>query len=326
MILTAFVMITSCNKSNDNPTPSQIDSIASALPKQITDTYTFDSVGQGTSAVTNTYIESIKYDTINRQIQLYADDTTNSNPYDVLLATYKYNNDDYLSSFTLANLQFPAFRFATEFTATINRNPDNTIASIVSLSKDGSYVDSTIFTYQPANGGTLISTVDRGYDDRSLDDTYAVTYNYDANKRLTKVVNQDQGTYTYSYNANNSLASFSLQSTDLAVNGNYSYSSGLPDAKADVFLQTLLGKDYYLYDIRIFDPYLLSVDNDFENVGNSVTDPYHMTNGTMSGHTPATSNPFSVSATWTYQVNSENNVTKMTFKGASEMHVYTLKY
>ncbi len=110
-----------------------------------------------------------------------------------------------------------------------------------------------------------------------------------------------------------------------APNGTYSYSSGLRDGKADVFVQTLLGKDYYLFDIKTFDPYMLSVDNDFENIVFSIKDPYHVTNGTISGVPPDSPDSFSVSASWKYQLNGENNVTNMTFKGASETHVYTLK-
>jgi YD repeat-containing protein len=324
MILTATIVIASCQKTNDNPTPSQIDSIASALPKQIIDTYTYDSLNLGTSTVTHTYIVSIKYDSINHRIDLYEDDTTNSNPYDVLLATYKYNNDGFLTSFIQSSIDYS--RFATTFTATINRNPDNTISSIVEVPITGSEVDSTIYTYQSLNGDNSISTVVRSYDNQLLDYTYKVTYNYNASNSLTKVLNEDQGTYTYSYNSNNSLKSFSLQGADITANADYSYSSGLPDQKADVFLQTLLGKDFYIFDIRTFDPYILSVDEDFEYMGNSITDPFHVSNATLSSYSPATPDPFSTSATWTYQLNTQNNVTKMNFNGGSEQHVYTLKY
>jgi len=324
MILTATIVIASCQKTNDNPTSSQIDSIASALPKQIIDAYTFDSLNLGTSTVTHTYVVSIKYDTINHRIDLYEDDTTNSNPYDALLATYKYNNDGFLTSFTQSSIDYS--RFGTPFTATINRNADNTISSIVDVPISGGWVDSTIYTYQALNGDKSISTVLRSYENQLLDDTYKVTYSYNADNSLTKASNEDQGTYTYSYNSNNSLQSFSLQGTDITANANYSYSSGLPDQKADVFLRTLLGKDSYIFDIRAFDPYLLSVDADFEYIGNSITDPFHVSNATISSYTPTTPDPFSTSAAWTYQVNAQNDVTKVNFNGGSEQHAYTLKY
>jgi hypothetical protein len=243
--ITATIVIASCQKTNDNPTSSQIDSIASALPKQIIDAYTFDSLNLGTSTVTHTYVVSIKYDTINHRIDLYEDDTTNSNPYDALLATYKYNNDGFLTSFTQSSIDYS--RFGTTFTATINRNADNTISSIVDVPISGGWVDSTIYTYQALNGDKSISTVLRSYENQLLDYTYKVTYNYNADNSLTKVSNEDQGTYTYSYNPNNSLQSFSLQGTDITANANYSYSSGLPDQKADVFLRTLLGHLIHIF-------------------------------------------------------------------------------
>ncbi len=59
---------------------------------------------------------------------------------------------------------------------------------------------------------------------------------------------------------------------------------------------------------------MLSVDNDFENIVFSIKDPYHVTNGTISGVPPDSPDSFSVSASWKYQLNGENNVTNMTFK------------
>ncbi len=60
--------------------PETVDSIKAVLPKQViwTDPYLFDT----------TIVLSIKYDTVNYQIQLFFDDTTNANPYDQLAATY----------------------------------------------------------------------------------------------------------------------------------------------------------------------------------------------------------------------------------------------
>ena len=168
------------------------------------------------------------------------------------------------------------------------------ISNIVSVTEDGSGGRFHFYNYQSVNGSTTISTILRSYESQVLLDTAAVTYYYSADNSLTRADN-DQGTYTYTYKANNSLQAFSLQGTDLSINGTYSYTSGLTDGKTDVFLQTLLGKDYYLLDLKQLDPYFLSIDADFENIGNSITDPYHVTGGTEQGTLGNT--PFTSSAT-----------------------------
>lgn len=82
-------MTTSCNKG-DVPTPQTIDSIKSILPKQIIIDY------PSQFGVLEDKVISLKYDTANYKIELYDDDTTNTNPYDKLLATYSFNKDGYL--------------------------------------------------------------------------------------------------------------------------------------------------------------------------------------------------------------------------------------
>lgn len=324
-LLLIMAAISSCRKTNDNPSTAQIDSIASALPKQIIDNYTFDSLHLGISTVFRTDVISIKYDTINRKIQLYKDDTTTANPYDVLLATYKYNNAGYLTSFAQNNT-FYRFKSAIQFTATINRNPDNTISSIVSLPVTGTWMDSVLYTYHSLDDGISILTVNHSYFNQILVNNYAATYYYNADSRLTKIVDQYHDSSAYSYNPNNSFASFSLHSSDVTTQGNFSYSSGLPDGKADVFLQTLLGKDFYIFDLKAFDPFILYVNSDFSDEGISITEPYHPTDVNISTYTPDKPDPFPTSSTWAYQLNTENNVSEMTFKKGFLMHVYTLKY
>ena len=67
LILIATVLGLSCQKTQDSPTPVQIDSLKAALPKQIIETFTDNSSGQ---PITNTYVVSIKDDTVNRTIEL----------------------------------------------------------------------------------------------------------------------------------------------------------------------------------------------------------------------------------------------------------------
>jgi hypothetical protein len=324
ILLLCTITIISCKKGDNTPTPAQVDSLKSALPSQIITAYTYDSSGQGSTTikVTKTYAVSIKYDTIHYRIDLYLDDTTNTNPYDVLAATYMYNTGGYLTSYKQTNDNFGS-GYDLGFDATINRGSDNTISNIVKVWKGGDDIDSIFYTYQAASGGTVISTLERSYQSQDLVGTYAITYNYSADKRLTKA-DLDLGIFTYTYNANNSLQGFSVEGSGTTLNTTYTYTSGLPVGKADVFLQTLLGKDYYLLDLKELDPFVVTVNSDFEYIGNSITDPYHVTGGNQQG--TFNGDPYPASATWTYELNDNDNISKENFTGEEDSYAFRFKY
>ena len=322
LLTTCIITIFSCKKGDSNlPTPVQIDSIKSLLPTQFIDTYTFDSLAESDTGdvhipVTTTDVTSIKYDTTNHRVELYEDDTTNANPYDVLSTTFIFNSSDYLVSYT-GYIE----AFDSEFgTATINRAADNTITDMVEVSEDLSEVDSIFYTYTSAVGGTGITTISRYYKNNVFGISDTAMYNINADNKLTKAnflasfnypYEFEASTYTYTYNSNNSIRSFMSQSPNRNINATYTYASGIPDGKADVFLQTLLGKDYYLPGILIFNPFFASVDYDYDLLGVSYTDPYHVTSGTQAG-TDA-SGAYSDFGTWMYELNENKNVSKIVF-------------
>ncbi len=324
LIPVLILILSSCGKNQDKAANVTTDSLNTTLPKQIIVTQTYDSLGFGTSTVTHNYVISIKYDTANQHIQLYLNDTTNTNPYDVLAATYTFNQAGYLILFTQNNVDYGS-SLLMNGQVTINRNPDNTINNIVNTQPGFDGEDSTLYSYQSVNGGTSISTITHSYESQVLTDSYTVDYIFDTENKLTKVIDQDLGTLNFSYNSNNSLNTFSLQEANLTLNGNYFYASSLPDGKADTFLQTLLGKDFFLFDIKMLDPFILTAVNaDFGYITSSITDPHHVTSATAQGNIYNT--PFSTSATWMYQTGNQNRVTKITFAEDNSTFIYKLTY
>lgn len=316
-LFSVSVFTISCSKDSTS-TPDQIDSLKSILPKQII--YEVPGAGQGAGI----NVVSIKYDTLNRNIQLYEDDTTNANPYDVLLATYRFNQDGYLLQFestdhSLANMDYQ--NTIIDF----HREANNNISYITyrDKSKAVEYTTTTAYTYKTESGGTVITT--------EGSNAYffgACDYHYDANFNL---ISYQASYYTdyangiLSYNANNSINKIS----GLGVGENlteFSYTSGMPDQKEDLLERVLLGKDYYLWDLKLLNPFVFDLDMDYDNFLLSATNPFHVTS-MKDTHQPDASPTGIETATFTYELNKEQLLWKVTQKIDGELAaVVTFKY
>jgi hypothetical protein len=286
----------SCQKETDTPPPGTIDSLKTALPKQI---FVTDLL---LPPATGTDVASIKYDTANRKIELYIDDTTNTNPYDQLATSYIYNNSGYLVSHKILDAG------VIEESYSIERSADNKIINIAHLDNFLNIKDTTFFNYQTVSNGTKITTIEHFYYPASpvFIDTALYTYNTDF--KLTQVLTSGGGVTNYEYNTNNSIKKLLFLSPDASNETNFFYTSGLADGKEDVLVRTLLGKDYYIQNLRDFYYFVSFADNEYITV--SATDPYHPTR-----MQDITNNNGSVSTeerTWSYELNAQQLLSKVT--------------
>ncbi len=298
LLLASFSLttITSCNKG-DEPTPQTIDSIKSVLPKQII----------WKEGLTTATVFSIKYDTANYKIELYEDDTTNSNPYDKLAISYAYNKDGYLINFDTNIPEFWGGIFDNG-SVNIKRDADNKIIYIAYNDRDYNEKDTSFYNYQLVSGGTNISSLggSNGYFEGST------VYNYDNdNKLLGYSSDMGQGSATFSYNANNSLSK--IIGKGIGENqADFSYTSGIPDEKEDAFYEILLGKDYYLWDLSDLFPFNFYLDPDYDNYFISATNQYHVSK-MKDTHQPDGGSGIE-EATLSYELNENNFLSHVTFK------------
>lgn len=298
-LLAGFLLtISSCKKNADQVPPETIDSVKSVLPKQII--WTTEGIEAD--------IISIKYDTLNHKIELYKDDTTNSNPYDQLVISYSFNNDGYLVSCVINNplLYTPLLNMNFEnTTVSINRKSDNKINYIAYDDRDYHRKDTTFYTYQSESGATKITTSGlSGYFEGST------IYRYDDNCNLLEY----QGEYanaTFQYNPNNSISKMIGKGIGDNV-ADFSYSSGIPDDKEDLLCRLLVGKDYYLWDLKDLYPFQFALDSDYDNYLISATNPFHLTH-MKDTHQPDAAPTGIEDATMAYELNDQKLLSKVTF-------------
>jgi hypothetical protein len=325
LVLPCILTIASCNKSTDNPTPFQIDSLNAALPKEIINSYSSDSSG---IQVHGSYVASIKYDTVNRTIQIYLDDTTTTNLYDLLAKTYTYNSSGFLTSVKAADFGGSDQNSDNTYSVTINRGTDNTINYIAEVSKDGSVYDSIFYNYQAVSGGTKITTVNHYYQGISSSGNDTLIYSFTSNNHLTRWEDPGYETNTdYTLNTNGTIKSYVNTSPNETITANYMYASGLPDGKADAFTQALLGKDYYLPDLIDLDLFVYAYNTisgyDYFNI--PFTDAYHISAANL--QVTNLGNPITESANWMYQLNAQNNVTQVVYSNNfNDMETVKIKY
>jgi hypothetical protein len=296
--LTAIILIASasCQKETDTPGPGTIDSLKAVLPKQIFYTDLTLSPANGTD------VASIKYDTANGKIELYIDDTTNSNPYDQLATSYIYNKSGYLVSHKIFDAG------VVEESYSIERSADNKVINIAHLDNFINIKDTTFFNYQIVSGGTKITTIEHFYYPASpvfIDTTF---YTYNTDFKLTQILKSGGAITTYEYNTNNSIKKLLFLSPDISNETNFFYTSGLADGKEDVLLRTILGKDFYIQNIKNLYYFTSFADNEYITV--SATDPYHPTRMQDIGN----NNGFisTEERTWSYELNAQQLLSKVT--------------
>jgi len=254
-----FTVFTACQKEissldeEENELPVEI---LGQLPKQFV-----------LKHFTDNYIEvwSMQYDTANRRINVYYDDTTNTNPYDVLKASYQFNTAGYLVKFTN---NYGGDLEASE----IVRDANNRIKYITNFDLFVLETDTSFYSYE-TSGTQLKHTIkrreywDNGVKERI--DTY--TYNNNVLQNLRPGLDGFDIVYQYQQNK--------LTNMGWSGNGNFfsmsmTYQTANPEERRDLFLEMILGKDHYVQDIR--DMYFFFLFQDRGYLTLSASDPHHV--------------------------------------------------
>ncbi|MBC6490654.1 hypothetical protein ACFSQD_19605 [Flavihumibacter stibioxidans] len=260
-LLSAFFLLTvftACQKEINSLEEEieQPEQIPGQLPKQIVLKHFTDNY---------TEVWSMQYDNANRRINVYYDDTTNANPYDVLKASYQFNTAGYLVKFINSD-------GIDEEISEISRDANNRIRYITNRDALVGEIDTSFYSYE--NSGTQLKhTIERhAYWDQSVEkriDTY--TYNNNVLQNLRPGINGFDIVYQYQQNK--------LTNTGWSGNGNFftmsiAYLTPDPDEPKDLFLELVLGKDHYVQDIR--DMYFFFVFQDRGFLTLSASDPHHV--------------------------------------------------
>ena len=301
LILTTFI---SCNKNNEPLQPK--GNVPPVYPKQIiwSSTHGLDSL--------YTQVISIKYDTLNYQILLYLDDTTNSNPYDRLIASYRYNKDGYLIKVTGILWQYADFIDEPGFeeVAEIKRDPKN---QIIYLASGAPYMPTDSFYYFYGNNsqGPRITTIKYDREYPQFNDT-AITQ-LDPDYNILSSTHSRSNSEIYEYNADKSLSKISGIITE-----QFSYPSLSVGIQKDLLSNLLLGKDHYLTEIRGFYPFRFTGGLMYGNIfGVSATNPYHFY------HIAESNEPIlrpNAEADLSYELDDQKRLTKATFLYNGELY------
>jgi hypothetical protein len=303
IFLIGFIITTntSCNKG-DEPTPEIIDSVKSILPKQI--------IFYQISDEPDSLRLSLKYDTVNRKVELYEDDPATPDLYDKLAMRSTFNDDGYLVKFEMNSDKFLDASFY-DATININRASNNEINYIAYDDRDINQKDTSIYTYKPVGDGTEITT--SGYQSY-FEGT--VSYKYDKDNKLLSYQFQPNTTYgiaQFYYNTNNSISKVEKTGGDYDNVAEFSYTSGIPDDKEDVLGRVLFGKDYYLWDLKDMNPFIFYLDADYDDYPISFTDPYHITR-MQDTHKPDADPDGIEGVNISYELNENKLVSKVTIK------------
>jgi hypothetical protein len=186
---------------------------------------------------------SIQYDTANRAIRIFWDDSTTANPFDKLFMLYEYNASGYL-------IKVQAFEDGEDpWVNTIDRDANNQIRYITDLDGFLSAHDTTFFAYTPSSGGYIIDTK---YKEPSSVDPAIIESKYTYSKDWLLQTYEDPnsealGTYQYTQGLLTGVQFKDKVNSQIIVN--LEYNSGLKSAVEDQFLKTICGKDYYIQDI-----------------------------------------------------------------------------
>lgn len=186
-------------------------------------------------------IFSIQYDTINRKINFYSDDTTTSTPYDRLVYSYQFNPDGYLIS---ADVLDSNGTFGPDFT--ISRNNTNQIQKIVEYNSEilngTSYNDTVYYSYSTSGNQMMVQDSVRFHDQQNFLTEKSV---FNSQNKLVSAnyfyAGLPDGTENYTYNLQGGVSKIV---TDLDTT-EFTYDNITPSHWQNMPL-IFLGKDYYL--------------------------------------------------------------------------------
>ena len=191
---------------------------------------------------TTSTVLAIKYDTADNSINIYQDDTTTTNQYDQLRYSYQYNADGYL-------IQYIDHLGLEKGTRQIVRDQANRIQYITNHDYFNRDIDTSFYTYDFAGPSLQITAKRKSDFFVGSDFIQTVIFTYKDNLLQTLQYVQDSLNYTFEYNGS-MLTGIKSANTDHQTTFFCSYQTSNPENKRDELLELILGKDYYLYDLR----------------------------------------------------------------------------
>lgn len=232
---------------------------AKALPQRIR--YTIN---------TNELIEyySFQYDSVNRRINIFLDDTTNTNPYDQLVESYFFNERGFLIRHDKDWREGEAPE-----TSLIVRDAKDQIMYITNADLTLHVPDTAYYSFATIPAGKRVNVLMKNSREP---EGHSVYYDFDNKQKLVRQhFSNDLGPATFVYTGDK-LTTVLADETEVFKIG---YESGLPNGQADTLMQVFLGRDFYIPQIR--DMYFLSLYTDFDVFSLSMTDPHHPTSLTV---------------------------------------------
>lgn len=188
------------------------------------------------------YVFSLQYDTTNRKINVYLDDTTTTNPFDQLVVNYEFNSAGYLINSNAADANGV---MQSDFS--IKRDAANHIQQIIEFNAEDNnnilYNDTVFYSYASPGNGTIVQDSVR-FQGQSGYSTEIVTYNTQ-NKPISAGYSFNgipYGQEIYNYNAQGFLINI-LTDTDTT---DFTYDNTTIAANWQNLPMMFLGKDYYL--------------------------------------------------------------------------------
>lgn len=188
------------------------------------------------------YIFSLQYDTANKKINIYLDDTTTTNPFDRLVYSYEFNSNGYLINSSTADANG---NIKPDFT--IVRNGTNQIQQIINFNAEEingvPYNDTVFYNYQQTGTQTMVQDSVRFHGNNQFNTT-VTTYN--SQNKITSIQyvtgNVLYTTKDFIYNSQGILANI-ISNVDTIA---FTYDNTRADSNWQNLPLLFLGRDYYI--------------------------------------------------------------------------------
>lgn len=194
---------------------------------------------------------SLQYDTAGKKINVYLDDTTTSNPFDLLAIDYQFDANGYLVSSN--SIGYNGTVLQPDFV--ISRNGNGQIQKIIEYNAEEvngiPYNDTVYYSYQQSAGQTTVQDSLRFYPFTMGFSTRRTDYNLQNNPLAEYSYNGSNYSNFRTFNYNNGVVSDVIFYNDsVSLPGNdttyFTYDNTPVASQWQSLPQLLLGKDYYI--------------------------------------------------------------------------------
>lgn len=292
-----------CQKETKQP--DEINDAKAKFPRQIT---FGDIAGEYVS------VWSMEYDTLNRRINVYSDDTTTTNPYDKLIKSYQFNEDGFLIKF------IDRYGIVND-TSIIARDANNQILYITNRDAFIRTPDTSFYTYESQGTSLNISAKRHNIFSAGAEGPFRDVYSYSNLQLRSLIAEPDSFRYIYEYTGD-MLTSVGYNHENGDLNLSCTYATLQPDEPRDYLLEHVLGKDYYVQDIR--NMYFFFWFKEFSFAMLSASDPHHISSYTYS--LKGGNIDLSQTTTLSYVFNEHNQPTTIYLKSQSGEERVQIRY